>query len=875
MTHTRVVLVLEASAALEPTLELARRWCPSLTHLHVVWLADHPERASALARVHETFEPATLDESIGASLASSQLNHVAERLGATLVVFGPWPGHAAPARAWAMLQLVARADVDVLLVGAGCRITDGGHVTLALEEDSRDFAATAEVVRALPGVNALSVALRASPDEATEQLLRSLFHQPLEVLVGNPGAPDELIAEAHARQAALVVVATSGVSTAQLMLGLARSRALLESELPMLVLHHEALPASDERLTATACVHVPGQPMKVLLERTGTLGRVPLRPDEAFVVVAREDLGTFRHVDGVVTLPSHFEPLKPFALAGVGAEHTVAGVELLERRPLVLLDAEFPLDALSEVEPFARDHTIVVVRLRAAQSLANLQARFADAVPWGGRPPVIDATSLLDDGGAFDVSDAVDGVRLLRLGLRLLCDGWPVVALVSSRDEVPASAWLTTWTAASLRSRSPSAPLSRPPVTVSDAEQRWHVLTGARLESGHHVELELDNVAARQRVLSAIANARERVHWQSYMVDDDPIAAEVVEAMRAAAARGVTVRVLVDALYSLHDAFGRKNPLLEHLASAAGVEVRAVRPVSGLPRVADLKRRNHRKLFCVDGRVATITGRNLGAPYYRGFGELRLTPTTDYHDVPWIDAGIALRGPLVERVDRSFLTDWVDAGGASFPLRPAGSEGAMACRMVVHDGLDDAHSLDALVELVRSARRRVVVLNTFPPILELQRAFIAAVRRGVQVQFLIGNVLPRWGDDQSFGNGALRSLGDDLVRGRLEPVLRAGAQGFECVVADPDLGPVFTHVHAKLFVRDDDLVAVGSANLDATSGYWESELLVLVQDAGFAARTLGEIDELLARARPIELSRWKSLEARRAWLSKHWPAFMP
>lgn len=879
MIHTRVVLVLDASAPVTATLELTRRWCPSLTHLHVVWLqgGDH---TSALAQVHATFAHASLDESIEQALVTSHLNHLAARHGATLVVFGPWSSHGAPARAWALLQLVARANVDVLVVGPRCTAKPGGHVAVAVEPDSRALAPLAESVRALPDVDQLSVALRAPPDEATEHLLRSLFPQPLEVMLWSPGAPEALTTKASQRDAALLVVAAAdGLSTAELMLGLLRGHALHDAELPLLVLHHDAIPSSlfDERLTVTASARVPGQPLKVLVERAGPLGRVPLRVDETFVVVTREELGPLPHVDGVVSIPQHHLPEDdtPFALSATGSDGGVSSVQTLGPRPLVLLDAGFPLDALTEVEPFARDHTLVVVRLRTNESLASLQTRFANAVPWGGRPPVIDASTLLDDGGAFDVSDAVDGVRLLRLGLRLLCDGWPVVALVSARDELPASPSLTTWTASSLRSRSPTTPLSAAPLPVPDAETRWRVLTGAPLEPGHHVALELDNIAARQHVLSAIATARERVHWQSYMVDDDPVAAEVIDALMAAAMRGVTVRVLVDALYSLHDAFGRRNPLLERLASVPHVEVRAVRPVSGLPRVADLKQRNHRKLCCVDGHFATVTGRNLGAPYYRGFGELRLTPTTDYHDVPWLDAGLTVRGPLVEGVDCSFLADWVDAGGERFELKPAAPAGNVACRLVSHDGLDDAHSLDCLLELVRTAQRRLVVINTFPPILELQHAFLAAVRRGVQVQFLIGNVLPRWGDDKPFGNGALRSLADDLVRGRLEPVLRAGAEGFEFVVADPDLGPVFTHVHAKLFVRDADLVAVGSANLDATSAYWESELMVLVHDADFAAKTLLDVDALLAWARPVELSRWKEEEARRAWLSKHWPAFMP
>jgi phosphatidylserine/phosphatidylglycerophosphate/cardiolipin synthase-like enzyme len=361
------------------------------------------------------------------------------------------------------------------------------------------------------------------------------------------------------------------------------------------------------------------------------------------------------------------------------------------------------------------------------------------------------------------------------------------------------------------------------------------------------------------------------------MVDDDPVSEEVADALRAAAGRGVTVRVLVDALYSLHGAYGTKNPVLERLGAAPGVEVLASRPLSGLPHVVDLKQRNHRKLCAIDRRLAMVSGRNLGAPYYRGFKELALTATTNFHDVPWLDAGVRFEGPLVEAVDRSFLDDWLHAGGAPFEVSPAPVAGTMACRFVLHQGLHDANTLETQLELIRTARSRLVVVNTFPLVLELQRALVAAVKRGVRVQCLFGSVRPRWGDDQPFGRGALRALADELVRARMGPVLRAGAEGFQYTVAAAGLGPVFTHVHAKLLVRDEDLVAVGSANADVTSAYWESEAVLLVHDVGFAKSVLGELEPLMTSARPVDLrtAGWKEVEARREWLSRNWPTLFP
>ncbi len=122
---------------------------------------------------------------------------------------------------------------------------------------------------------------------------------------------------------------------------------------------------------------------------------------------------------------------------------------------------------------------------------------------------------------------------------------------------------------------------------------------------------------------------------------------------------------------------------------------------------------------------------------------------------------------------------------------------------------------------------------------------------------------------------------DDLIRARLDPVLRAGAQGYELMLParapwDLSLGRVFPQLHAKLLLRDEDLTAVGSANADVTSAYWESEMLLLVHGADFARGALSQLAPLLAQARRVDLSdeRWARESSRRNWLGRHWPALV-
>jgi phosphatidylserine/phosphatidylglycerophosphate/cardiolipin synthase-like enzyme len=395
------------------------------------------------------------------------------------------------------------------------------------------------------------------------------------------------------------------------------------------------------------------------------------------------------------------------------------------------------------------------------------------------------------------------------------------------------------------------------------------------------VTLELENRAAREALLESIAQARVRVHWQCYIVEDDPIAEGFMHALQQAARRGVEVRLLVDALYSRHDAFGFTNPLLHRLAKTPGFQVRGAQPLSGVPSLADLKQRNHKKLIIIDNELAIISGRNLGAPYFTGFDEVPLKQSSSYRVVPWVDASARLRGPLVGALEQAFARDWRRAGGEAFAVTSPAKAGELCCRLVLHQGLADTYTFEAQLDLVERATTRVLVVNTFPLVVELQRALVRAVKRGVRVQLLFGNVRPRWGAEQAFEGGALRELADDLVRARVEPVVAAGGEAYEvCLPAlptwQPTLEHVYPHVHAKLLVRDEVEVAIGSANVDVTSAYWESEVLLIVEDARFATQTLTHLDALLAQARRVDLASegWRKEAVRRAWLGRNWPSLV-
>lgn len=543
-------------------------------------------------------------------------------------------------------------------------------------------------------------------------------------------------------------------------------------------------------------------------------------------------------------------------------------------RPLILFDSnatEAELRLLSRLEGI----DLLAVRMRATQSAGAIRARLEKA----GLPRrVIDARAVLDEGAALDVGADLDSVRLARVATRMRGAGFPVAAIIHHGALAPSAIGFAV-----LRAEQVPSGLSVQPASTEAPSLGWRLeaITGALLIAGNRVDIELNNARARRWLLQEIAAAKSRVHLQLYMALDDDVGSAVEAALAEAGARGVTVRVVVDSLHGLHGSLGARNPLLDRLGRRAGVELRVLDPITSPPSLHDLKQRDHRKLAVIDGRVALVGGRNLSHEYYSGFDEVRLTARSRWREVPWLDAGARVEGPAVAELERSFLDAWTAAAGSPFDIAEPGTAGTIAARVVIHHGLRDAHTLDAYVAMIDTAQSHIFTVNGFPLILEIQRALLRALRRGVRVRTLFGNLTPTHAGTPFEGPWATaRVEATQLVHSRMDDLISAGAEAYEFVVPEHPrwergLGAIHPHVHAKVVSIDGRVCSVGSANLDITAGYWETELVLVVEDPATAATLESHIDRLLGQSRRVDRSdpEWQTLARRRGWM-RRWPGLM-
>ena len=170
--------------------------------------------------------------------------------------------------------------------------------------------------------------------------------------------------------------------------------------------------------------------------------------------------------------------------------------------------------------------------------------------------------------------------------------------------------------------------------------------------SGNSARLAADSNAAVDDMVADVDAARETVHGCFYIWLADNNGLKLKDAFIRAAARGVRVRLLADALGS------RRLIRSRHWRDMreSGCEVRVALPVGNplwtlIRGRVDL--RNHRKLMVVDNRTAWCGSQNCADP------EFRIKPRY----APWVDVMSRWQGPVARQCQFLFVSDWIAEGG--------------------------------------------------------------------------------------------------------------------------------------------------------------------------------------------------------------------
>ena len=342
------------------------------------------------------------------------------------------------------------------------------------------------------------------------------------------------------------------------------------------------------------------------------------------------------------------------------------------------------------------------------------------------------------------------------------------------------------------------------------------------LVAGNAIALLRGGAEAYPAMCAAVDAAERTVTFATFIFDPGHAADRLVAALERAHARGVAVRVLIDAVGVRYG-----WPPTHRRLRRAGIKTELFLPRLTPGWLPFVNLRNHRKVLVVDGKVGLTGGMNVRDDFLP-------PPEGD----GFVDLHARVEGPVVGHLQAAFAEDWlfttgepIEGEGFFPPLRAAGPVLARG----VTDGPDEDFEAVRwlLLGALATARHRVrIVTPYFVPDAGLVSAIDVAVMRGVEVDVVLparGNLpLVQWAQTA-----------------QLWQVLERGCR----VWSSP---PPFDHT--KLVVVDGVWTLLGSANWDPRSLRLNFELQVEAYDPDLAARVEAVALERIARAAPVTLA---------------------
>ena len=338
----------------------------------------------------------------------------------------------------------------------------------------------------------------------------------------------------------------------------------------------------------------------------------------------------------------------------------------------------------------------------------------------------------------------------------------------------------------------------------------WH--------EGNAFEILKDGEAFYPAMLAAINQARHTILFEFYLMESGVISDRFIDALLAAAERGVRVYVLLDDMgSSLLKPADRRRLQHHHL------QLYIYNPIHWRKVLANMYR-DHRKQLTIDGQLTFTGGMGISDLFSK---EIKATEA-------WRETALAIRGPVVGDWQQAFVENWQHWHDRELRLPPAQNTPQslpMRGRVVMTIGGQQQALKHSLIQAVRSAQRRIWITTAyFLPSRKLRRELRRADQRGVDVRLL----LPGAKTDHP----ASRYVG----RRFYHRLLRDGVRIFE-------YQPRFLHVKQAIC---DDWVSIGSANYDRWSMRLSLEANQEIDDARISLQAcelflddIGESEEIL------------------------------
>jgi cardiolipin synthase len=333
-------------------------------------------------------------------------------------------------------------------------------------------------------------------------------------------------------------------------------------------------------------------------------------------------------------------------------------------------------------------------------------------------------------------------------------------------------------------------------------------------KDGHRIELLRSGENFFAAIEKTIDEAKQYIHFQTYIVDDDQTGRRIVDALIRAAQRGVRV-------YFLLDAYGGNSFSKDLIIKVekAGIFFRLFSPQL-ITKGFQLSLRLHHKVLLTDGNTAIIAGMNI-ADRYHGKPGLK----------EWLDFAILIKGPecahilfIVKRLwNRTFISK--KERSRETIHNPGIYEENIKLKVLQNNWYRNK------IEILKSYRsalkhaqfRMTIFASYFLPGRNERRLLRNASRRGVDIRIVLSAE-----SDEPVVKRATNFLYDFILRNNISI--------YEYLPSN---------LHAKVATVDGNWSTIGSYNMNHLSDYGSVEMNADILDSQFSEQFEGLLHDII------------------------------
>lgn len=351
----------------------------------------------------------------------------------------------------------------------------------------------------------------------------------------------------------------------------------------------------------------------------------------------------------------------------------------------------------------------------------------------------------------------------------------------------------------------------------------------AFLTENNKIELFTDGHQLFDKVIEDIYNAKDYIHLEYYTFELDGLGNRIIDALETKLKEGLEVKLLYDDVGSK-----KVNMAKFKKFKSLGGEVEAFF-ASKLPIINfRMNNRNHRKIIIIDGQVGYVGGFNIGDDYL-GLGKLGY----------WRDTHFRIAGDAVDGLQTRFMMDWnsqahrpqFEYNDKYFPKKHV-QDGHVPMQIVASSPAEDWHQIEfGYTKMIMKAKKSIYIQTPyFIPDNSYINALKMAAATGIEVHLMIpckpDHPFVYWA---TFANAA--------------QLLESGVH-------------IYTYengfLHSKVCLIDDEVVSVGSANMDYRSFELNFEVNAFVYDKEIAKKIKQAYKEDIEKSKELTVESYRN-----------------